>query len=148
MEAFMNRTRFVSLLAGAVVACTAAAFAAGQASSTAQSLGSVTLPHSVMADGQRLAAGTYMLRLTGDSPQSVVGESPDSERWVEFVQGKTVKGREVATVVPKDQIKDIAKGDQPGAGSHSVELLKGDDYYRVWFNKSGMNYLIHLKVAK
>ena len=28
-----------------------------------------------------------------------------------------------------------------------VELLKGDDYLRVWINRGGTNYLIHLVTA-
>ena len=144
----MSRSKFVSLAAGLSLALTMGVHAAGQGASTAQSLGSVTLPHAVMVDGQRLASGAYSLRFTGESAQAVVGESPNSECWVEFLQGKTVKGREVAVVMSKEQAKQVAKGDQPSAGAHSVELLKGNDYYRVWINRSGTNYLLHLQIAK
>jgi hypothetical protein len=29
-----------------------------------------------------------------------------------------------------------------------VELLKGEDYLRVWINRGGNHYLVHLPVAK
>ena len=51
------------------------------------------------ADGQPLAAGTYQVRLSADEPKPAVGQSPDSERYVEFLKGGKVVGREVATVV-------------------------------------------------
>ena len=80
------------------------------------SLGSVTLKTAVMADGQRLAAGTYQVRLTGDSPKPGVGQSPESERYVEFVSGGKVVGREVATIVPQAEIAQVADGPRPAAG--------------------------------
>ena len=112
------------------------------------SLGTVTLKTAVMADGQRLAAGTYQVRLTGDSPKPGVGQSPESERYVEFVRSGKVVGREVATVVPQAEIAQVADGPRPAAGGARVELLKGDDYVRVWINRSGMHYILHLPPAK
>jgi hypothetical protein len=123
-----------------------AAQRSGQAAGT--SLGSVTLRTSVMANGERLAAGTYQVRLTPDTPKPGVGQSPDGERYVEFVRGGKVVAREVATVVPQAEIGQVAKGPRPAAGGSRVELLKGDDYVRVWINRAGMNYLIHLPPAK
>ena len=52
-----------------------------------------------MADGKPLAAGTYQVRLTSDEPKPAIGQSPDSEKYVEFVRGGKVVAREVATVV-------------------------------------------------
>jgi hypothetical protein len=112
------------------------------------SLGSVTLRTAVMADGQRLAAGTYQVRLTGDSPKPGVGQSPESERYVEVLRGGKVVGREVATIVPQAEIAQVADGPRPAAGGARVELLKGDDYVRVWINRSGMHYILHLPPAK
>jgi hypothetical protein len=112
------------------------------------SLGTVTFKTAVMADGQRLAAGTYQVRLTGDSPKPGVGQSPDSERYVEFVRSGKVAGREVATIVPQAEIAQVADGPRPAAGGARVELLKGDDYVRVWINRSGMHYILHLPPAK
>jgi hypothetical protein len=112
------------------------------------SLGSVTLRTSVMADGQRLAAGTYQVRLTGDIAKPGVGQSPDAERYVEFVRGGKVIGREVASVVSQADIAQVADGPRPATGGARVELLKGNDYVRVWINRGGMNYIIHLPPAK
>lgn len=111
------------------------------------SLGSVTLSKKVMANGQPLAAGTYTVRLASDSVSSVVGQSPDAEKWVEFVQGGQVKGKELATVVTGPDAKTVLKGKAPAAGSARVDELKGADYVRVWINKGGTTYLIHLTLA-
>ena len=111
------------------------------------SLGSVTLSKKVMANGQPLAAGTYTVRLSNDNVTSVVGQSPDAEKWVEFVQGGQVKGKELATVVTGPDAKTVLKGKAPAAGAAKVEELKGADYVRVWINKGGSTYLIHLTLA-
>ena len=109
------------------------------------SLGSITLGRKVMADGQALAAGTYQVRLTADSPKPGAGQTPESERYVEFVRGGKVMGREVATVVSAADIDQVADSKRrPAAGANRVELLKGNDYLRVWINRGGMNYIIHM----
>ena len=98
-----------------------------------------------MADGKPLAAGTYSLRVSDEMPAKVVGQTLDESRWIEFLQGGQVKGRELATVLSKDALKDLTrKSAAPAAGTAKVQLLKGGDYYRVWVNASGTHYLIHL----
>ena len=111
------------------------------------SLGTVTLNRRVMADGKPLAPGTYQVRLTGETPKPGLGQSPDGERYIEFVRGGKVVAREVATVVPASEIAQIAKGARPPAGGARVELLKGDDYVRVWINRGGANYIINMPTA-
>src|SRR5262249_52907129 len=91
-----------------------------------------------------LAAGTYQVRLTGDEVKPATGQAPDAEKWVEFVKGGKVAGREVATVITAEDIGKIAKGRKPKANTASTELLKGGDYYRVWINKGGTNYIVNL----
>ena len=110
-------------------------------------LGSVTLNHKVTADGQPLAAGTYQVRLSADEPKPVVGQSPEGARYVEFVRGGKVVAREVATVVSDADVKTIAKGPQPARGGVRVDMLKGNDYVRVWINRGGTNYIIHMPPA-
>jgi len=105
---------------------------------------SVHIPRKVMADGKPLAAGTYQLRVTDQSPSPVVGQTPAETRWVEFVQGGQVKGREVGTIKSTTEAKRIAKQGLPGAGSAKIQELYGNDYLRVWINKGGTNYLVHL----
>jgi hypothetical protein len=111
-------------------------------------LGSVRVPRRVMADGKPLPAGTYQLRVTPETATPVPpGQTARLERWVEFLQGGQVKGREVASIVPEDEIAQVAQGPKPARGGQRVEMLKGNDYLRIWVNKGGNNYLIHLPPA-
>ena len=126
---------------------TLVASASAQSGSATTALGSVTLSHKVTADGQPLPAGTYQVRLTTDQPRGVVGQSPDAERYVEFLRGGKVVGRELATVVSDADAKAVMKVTKPASGSVRVELLKGNDYLRVWINRGGNNYIIHLPPA-
>jgi len=103
-----------------------------------------------MANGQALRAGTYQVRLTAEAAQPTV-PGIQMERWVEFVRGGKAVGREVVSIVPAGEVKDLnsgAKGPKPAAGSARVEMLKGDEYLRVWINRGGVNYLLHLPPAK
>jgi hypothetical protein len=145
----MKHVLVVGALAGAL-ALPVSLLAQTSGASAGTALGSVTLRTAVMADGQRLPAGTYQVRLTGDAPKPGVGQSPDSERYVEFVRGGKVVGREVATIVPQAEIGQVVNPNspRPAAGGARVEMLKGDDYVRVWINRSGTNYLVHLPPAK
>ena len=108
-------------------------------------LGSVRLPRAVTADGKPLPAGTYQVRLTAQAAKpEAVGTSESLERWVEFVQKGTVKGREVVSIVPQAEVKNVVKDTPPGAGGSKVQVLKGNEYVRVWINKGGNYFLIHL----
>lgn len=111
-------------------------------------LGTISIPRAVMADGKPLAAGRYTVRLTGEAATAVVGQQTDLNRWVEFVQGGQVRGREIVSIVPADEVKDTMPGpDMPGrlgrTGSR-VEMLKGGEFLRVWIARGGHNYLLHL----
>jgi len=105
---------------------------------------SVRLPGGVSANGQPLAAGTYTVRVSADPVTPVVGQGPDSARWVEFVQGGQVRGRELATVVSPADVKEVAKKTPPASGRAQVQTLRGADYVRLWVNQSGTQYLVHL----
>ena len=108
-------------------------------------LGTVHLPRAVTADGKPLPAGTYQVRLTAqEAKPAAIGISEVLERWVEFVQKGAVKGREVVSIVPEAEIKTVVKDAPPSAGASKVQVLKGNDYLRVWLNKAGTYYLIHL----
>lgn len=118
-------------------------------------LGTITLPRAVMANGETLRAGRYTVRLTAQTAQPTVpGQQADLNRWVEFVQGGTARGREVVSIIPADEVNDTQQGPDlevnrshvPRGGSR-VEVLKGGDYVRVWFNRDGNNYLVHLPPA-
>src|SRR5262245_31606363 len=109
-------------------------------------LGSVTLTRKVLADGQPLAPGTYQLRLSSDQVKPAVGATPEGERYVEFVRAGKVVAREVATVIPNSDTT-VMKFGRPAANSSRVDTLRGSEYLRVWINKGGNNYLIHLPPA-
>ena len=121
----------------------------GQVPAGEASLGSVSLPRSVMADGKTLKAGTYQVRLTAQAASpAVAGQS--MERWVEFVQGGKVVGREVVSMVPAAEAKDLQPGPDAPASTRTgskVEMLKGNEYLRVWINRAGVGYLIHMPPA-
>ena len=110
-------------------------------------LGTVRIPRAVTADGKPLAPGRYQVRLTADSAKpEAVGTSQQLERWVEFVQGGKVVGREVVSIVPQAEIKMVVKDAPPPAGGNKVQVLRGNEYLRVWLNRAGNHYLIHLPV--
>lgn len=134
------------LTAGVVSAQTTAQ---GQVPAGEAALGSVRLPRSVMADGKALKAGTYTVRLTAE-PATPAVPGQTMERWVEFVQGGKVAGREVVSIIPASEVKDLQPGPDAAPRSRAgskVEMLKGNEYLRVWINRAGVNYLIHLPPA-
>jgi hypothetical protein len=120
--------------------------AAARPAASGNTLGTVKLAKGVVANGEALSPGTYTLRLVDDAVTPVVGQSTEGEHWVEFVQSGQVKGKELASVVAPPDVKTVAKGKPPAAGTVRVEELKGGDYLRVWFNHAGTSYLIHLSL--
>jgi hypothetical protein len=111
-------------------------------------LGTVRLPRAVTADGKPLPAGSYQVRLTAQvSKPDAVGQTEELERWVEFMKGKTVAGREVVTIVPQAEIKMVVKDAPPPSGASKVQVLRGNDYLRVWINRGGTHYLVHFPIA-
>jgi hypothetical protein len=121
----------------------------GQVPTTETALGSVRIPRAVKADGKDLKAGTYQVRLTAqDASPTVPGIK--MERWVEFVQGGKVAGREVVSIVPGSEVKDLQPGPDAPPSTRAVskvEMLKGNDYLRVWISRAGVIYLIHMPPA-
>ena len=152
----MNRQNIAAIiLVVAVVGFTAASPSVGLAEQTAPGnvnvptgeveLGSVELPRRVMANGQALVSGAYDLRVTADRANpDAPGQLAVLERWVEFRQGDEVKGREVVSIVPQSEIDGVAKSAPPGSGTSRVELLKDNEYLRVWVNQNDTHYFIHL----
>jgi opacity protein-like surface antigen len=144
----MKRVMFATMLA---VACAAGSVAAEQQQATPSGatgsvvLGTVRIGRNVTADGKPLKAGSYQVRLTAEEAKpEVAGTDAKLERWVEFTQRGQLKGREVVSIVPQAEIGQVADGKPPRPGASKVELLKGNDYLRVWINKGGTHYLIHL----
>jgi hypothetical protein len=149
----------VCVLAGAIIGSDAAAQhkAPNQQPSTADTpaaptgdmtLGRVRLPRAVSADGKPLPAGTYQVRLTAQqAAPDAVGTTEALERWVEFLQGTTVKGREVVSIVPRSEIKMVVKDAPPASGGSKVQVLRGNEYLRLWINRGGNHYLVHFPIA-
>ena len=75
----------------------------------AVNLGSVRIPRDVKGDGKALPAGTYQVRVT-ETPATppAPGQTPQYERWAEFLRDGKVVAREVVTVVPAADIKEVA----------------------------------------
>jgi hypothetical protein len=156
----MKQTWLVGAVASVLFVASAAANTPSemQSGSTAQVptgetvLGTVSIPRAVMADGKTLPSGSYTIRLTAQTATTPApGATPALERWVEFVQGGQVRGRELVSIVPAEEVKDTMPGpDMPGkvgrTGSR-VEMLKGGEYLRVWIARAGHNYLLHLPPA-
>jgi len=110
-------------------------------------LGTVRIAQSVTANGQALPAGSYQVRLTTEAPPKVVGQTVAETRWVEFMRGTTVAGREVATLISATDMRTMAKMPRQG-GAVRIQTLKGGDYLRVWITHSGEHVLIHLPITK
>jgi hypothetical protein len=149
---FMNR--YVNIGLSCVMAALVGAAAADLSAqaqpaggTTTTNLGSVNIPRAVKADGQALPAGTYQVRVT-ETPASppAAGQTPQYERWAEFLRGGKVVGREVVTVVPASDIKSVAEVTPPRPGGARTEVLKGGDYLRLWLNRAGTHYLIHFNI--
>jgi hypothetical protein len=111
-------------------------------------LGSISLNKAVKADGKPLPAGTYQVRLTAEQGTAEAkGQTKSSERWVEFMRGGKVVGRELVTVVPQTEIGLVQKDTPPARNGAKVETLAGGDYVRVWINRGANHYLMHLPVG-
>ena len=115
--------------------------------SSSVNLGAVRIPRDVKGDGQALPAGTYQVRVT-ETPATppAAGQTPQYERWAEFMRNGKVVAREVVTVVPAGDIKQVAEQTPPPAGGYRAEVLKGNDYLRLWINRGGNHYLIHFNI--
>lgn len=145
---------FVALIVGGSLTPNAGGISGQELSDTVNvpqgdaTLGTVSIPRRVLANGDALPAGDYEVHLTAQSAApDAVGALNVLERWVEFRQGSDVRGREVVSIVPNEEIGDVAKSAGPGSGASRVEVLKENEYLRVWINQSGTHYLIHLVVG-
>ena len=142
----MLRSMTLRVISAAVAGGLLIGTAGVSAQSTGASLGSVRVPRPVVANGEPLAAGTYVLRLTGDSPAPVKGQTLAESRWVEFVQDGHVRGREVATVLSGAEARTVLQDARPASGASRTDVLKGGDYLRIWVNRGDTQYLVHLPI--
>lgn len=110
-------------------------------------LGSIDLVRAVVADGVVLPAGRYEVRVTDDEALPAAGQSRGAERWVEFLQGGRVMGREVASVITAADMVAITKGTRPVRNGTLVQTLAGGEYLRLWLTKDTVSYLLHLRAG-
>jgi hypothetical protein len=106
------------------------------------------LPHAVVVNGQPLAAGAYDVRITNQFVAPAVGQSPARECWVEFMTAGTVVGREIASVISPEEIATIVKEPAPASNAARVDVLRGDEYLRVWMNGTDAHYIVNLTIAR
>lgn len=142
----MTRSHTVALASALALALAVAPPARAQ--TPGAPLGVVPVARGVLANGQPLAAGTYTLRLAAETVTPVVGQTPEQSRWVEFVQGDQVKGREIATVLTAADLAAVSTERAPKPGQSRADLLVGGDYLRLWINHAGTHYLVHLPIAR
>ena len=55
-----------------------------------------------------------------------------------------MKGKELCTVLSSSEVSAVVKDTPPASGTSKVQVLKGNDYIRVWINRGGTHYLVHL----
>jgi len=150
MSAFLGAAAHLSAQAKPQTAKPQTAKPSSESSSQAGSvvnLGAVSIPRAVKAGGEALPAGTYQVRVTETpaTPQAA-GQTPQYERWAEFLRNGKVVAREVVTIVPAGDIKQVAEQTPPPAGGYRTEVLKGNDYLRLWINRGGNHYLVHFNI--
>ena len=64
------------------------------------------------------------------------------ERWVEFVKGGKVAGREVVTIIPQSEISQVQKDTPPQSELVEGRNAEGRRLRPLWINKGGNHYLI------
>lgn len=110
----------------------------------AVALGTVRIPRTVKVGGESLTAGSYQVRVTETPAQpQAPGQTPQYERWAEFLRGGKVVAREVVTIVPAADMKQVAEMTPPPSGGSRTDVLKGNEYLRLWINRGGNHYLVH-----
>jgi hypothetical protein len=137
------------LMATVLIAACANLFVAtaGVAQTTeGEVLGTVRITASAMAGGTPLPAGTYQIRLTNDRPAVPAGQSPDGQRWVEFVAAGKVVAREIAEILRDDNLPAIGASSRPVRAGIRVDMLKGGEFLRVSIKRAGERFLIYLTV--
>jgi len=134
----------VTLLISAVSAISLATQAEKPAKADANRLTTVGISTAVMAGGASLPAGTYELRLTGQSPVPIGDEQRIVREWVEFVANGKVVAREVAEILYDDNLPSIGASSQRVPSGTRVEMLKGGEFLRISVKRENVRYLIYL----
>jgi hypothetical protein len=133
-----------TLLVSALSAISLATQADKPATAEANRLTTVRITTAVMAGGTSLPAGTYELRLTGQSPVPVGDEQRHVREWVEFVANGKVVAREVAEILYDDYLPSVGASSQKVPSGTRVEMLKGGEFLRISVKRENVRYLIYL----
>jgi len=110
------------------------------------SLGTVRIAEPVMAGGMPLQPGVYEIRDTGEHPDVLPGQSPDSRTKIEFVAGGKVVASDGAELM--DASTTVAGTSGGSASRPRVEHLKGDEFLRISTTRDGERYLIYLPLMQ
>jgi hypothetical protein len=113
----------------------------------AGALATVEIPRPVLADGKPLSPGRYELRVAAERPTPLVGQSPDAQRWVEFVANGAVVGREIAEILRDDDRPSTGASSEPARQGTRVEMLKEGQFLRISVTRAKQRYLVYLPVA-
>jgi hypothetical protein len=145
-EGIMNRISFTLSLACTLSVATITAQSTPSPAADVNVLATVRIPTAVIAAGTPLRPGMYEIRLTPERPTLLAGQSPDAQRWVEFVAEGKVIAREIAEVLHDDDLPALGASSQRVRSGTRVELLKGGEFLRVSVKRDRERYLIYLPV--
>ena len=134
----------ITLLVSALSAISLTTQAEKPATADANRLTTVRITTAVMAGGTSLPAGTYELRLTGQSPGPAGDEQRPVGEWVEFVANGKVVAREVAVILYDDQLPSVGASSQKVPSGTRVEMLKDGEFLRISVKRENVRYLIYL----
>lgn len=117
-------------------------------------LGRLSLPQNVLlSTGAQLKPGVYDVRLLAGPAVPATGTIPGTEGKVEFIRkgfffwrGKA-EGNELVNIVPAREVSEIKEQEQgvPVRGAHQI-LVTPHEYFRIWFNKDDVHYLVYLRL--
>ena len=107
--------------------------------------------HSAHGDGRRQAAGRRHLsgatHGAGGQARPSWGRRLQYERWVEFVRaGRCAAGRSSASC-RRRRLPAWPKTRRRGPAAQKSRCCMGNEYLRVWINRGGIHYLVHLVPA-
>jgi len=86
-------------------------------------------------------------RLVSDAPDEGGAVSDVLAAGLSTIDTAIAESRAVASIVPSSEIGDVAKTTPPSSGNARVEMLRDDEYLRVWVNQGGTHYFLHLVVG-
>jgi hypothetical protein len=144
VEGIMNRFAFMLSLACTLSVAAKTGQSIQAPAADVKVLATVRITTPVMAGGTRLPPGTYDVRLTQERPTPLAGQSPDAQRWVEFVADGKVIAREIAEVLRDDDLPAVGASSKTVRSGTRVELLKGGEFLRISVKRDRERYLIYV----